>query len=222
MEMTNQNDWDISRYIQKTEVENLLLIPAGSIPPNPSELLVSEQMMKLLNDLKEVCDLIIIDGTPCELVTDSVILSRIADSTMIVTAYKETKKENLDRVIKNIQNVGGKLAGVVINKMPISTKKYNEKYYYHQSQEDFEARNRAEELKRKTNNVIRQNTEAEKDKELNRNIEENKYDNEIKTESNDLERPNFVQNNSNVAMNKTNDILSQINSYLDNEKKDLN
>ena len=163
----NQNDWDISRYIQKTEVENLLLIPAGSIPPNPSELLVSEQMMKLLNDLKEVCDLIIIDGTPCELVTDSVILSRIADSTMIVTAHKETKKENLDRVIKNIQNVGGKLAGVVINKMPLSAKKYNEKYYYHQSQEDFEARNRAEELKRKTNNVIRQNTEAEKDKELN-------------------------------------------------------
>lgn len=78
--------------------------------------------MKLLNDLKEVCDLIIIDGTPCELVTDSVILSRIADSTMIVTAHKETKKENLDRVIKNIQNVGGKLAGVVINKMPISAK----------------------------------------------------------------------------------------------------
>ena len=222
MEMTNQNDGDISRYIQKTEVENLLLIPAGSIPPNPSELLVSEQMMKLLNDLKEVCDLIIIDGTPCELVTDSVILSRIADSTMIVTAHKETKKENLDRVIKNIQNVGGKLAGVVINKMPISAKKYNEKYYYHQSQEDFEARNRAEELKRKTNNVIRQNTEAEKDKELNRNIEENKYNNEIKAESNDLERPNFVQNNSNVAMNKTNDILSQINSYLDKEKKDLN
>ena len=62
-------------------------------------------MMELLVDLKEVYDCIIIDGTPCELVTDSVILSRLVDSTVIVTAYKKTKKEALDRVIKNIQNV---------------------------------------------------------------------------------------------------------------------
>ena len=48
---------------------------------------------KLLEDLKEVCDIVIIDGTPCELVTDSIILSRIVDSTVVVTAYKETKKE---------------------------------------------------------------------------------------------------------------------------------
>ena len=223
MEMTNQNDWDISRYIQKTEVENLLLIPAGSIPPNPSELLVSEQMMKLLNDLKEVCDLIIIDGTPCELVTDSVILSRIADSTMIVTAYKETKKEKLDRVIKNIKNVGGKLAGVVVNKMPISVKKYNEKYYYHQSQGDIDVKYKAEELKRKTDNIIRQNSETEEDKKNRQEIEKNKsYQNETKKTNEDLERPGFMKNNSEDTLNKTNDILNQINSYLDKEKRDLN
>lgn len=123
-------DINISKYIQETDVENLHLLVAGSVPPNPSELLVSSEMIGLLKELKEMCDLIIIDGTPCDLVTDSIILSRIVDSTIIVTAQKETKKDNLTRIVKNIQNVGGKIAGVVVNKVDVSAKKYNDAYYY--------------------------------------------------------------------------------------------
>lgn len=106
-------------------------MPAGTIPPNPSELLVSSQMTKILDKFRQAFDIIIIDGTPCELVTDAVILSSIVDSTILVTAYKETKKDALKRVIKNIKNVHGTIAGVVINKMPISGKKYEKKYYYY-------------------------------------------------------------------------------------------
>ncbi len=51
-------------------------------------------MITLFDELKKLCDIIIIDGTPCELVTDSVILSRIVDSTVIVTAHKITKKKH--------------------------------------------------------------------------------------------------------------------------------
>ena len=130
MDLEEGEDPDISKYLQRTEVNNLLIMTAGNIPPNPSELLVSDQMNKLLKDLKSVCDIVVIDGTPCELVTDSVILSRIVDSTVIVTAHKETKKDNLEKIVRNIKNVGGNLAGVVINKMPVSIKKYNENYYY--------------------------------------------------------------------------------------------
>ena len=122
--------------LQKTEVKNLYLMPAGSVPPNPSELLVSSKMTKLLEKLKKVSDIIIIDGTPCELVTDAVVLSRMVDSTIIVSAHKITKKDALERVIKNIENVGGKITGVVINKMPISGKKYEEKYYYYGKETD--------------------------------------------------------------------------------------
>lgn len=117
-----KDEIDLSKYIQSTEVENLSIITAGNVPPNPSELLVSEQMNELLEMLKEKCDIIMIDGTPCELVTDSVILSRIVDSTIVVAAYKETRKDNLEKIIKNIQDVGGNLAGVVVNKMPETTK----------------------------------------------------------------------------------------------------
>ena len=98
---------DLANYIQETEIPNLYIIPAGNIPPNPSELLISTKMISLLDRLKEICDLIIIDGTPCELVTDSIILSRIVDSTVIVTAHKQTKKDDLQKIVTNIQNVGG-------------------------------------------------------------------------------------------------------------------
>lgn len=212
IDIERPEETDISMYLQKTEVENLLLMPAGNVPPNPSELLVSPQMTKLLEDLKQVCDLIVIDGTPCELVTDSVILSRVADATVIVTAHKETKKDNLERVIKNIQNVGGKLVGVVINKMPVSAKKYNEKYYYHSTSthntNNFSTKNIANELKKETQNITKINTQKSKI--------------DIEKES-DLGRPLIFNNEDRRStLDKTNDILNQINSYLDKEKDDLN
>lgn len=127
---TGNRDDDIIKYIQETEVENLFLIAAGNVPPNPSELLISTKMTNMLDKLKTVCDIIIFDGTPSALVTDSIILSRIVDTTVIVTAYKETKKEILKDVKRKIENVGGNIAGVIFNKMPISEKEYMKSYYY--------------------------------------------------------------------------------------------
>ena len=210
IDVQNPDDIDISKYIQKTEVENLLLMSAGNIPPNPSELLVSPQMVKLIEELKDVCDIIIIDGTPCELVTDSIILSRIVDSTVVVTAHRETKKDNLGKIIRNIQNVGGHLAGVVINKMPVSVKKYNEKYYYYGSTGS--RVNAAKEIKQKADNILKQNSDIYRE-EVNHKENEN------------LSMPSFIKKNENdlnkSIEEKTNNIFNQINSYLDNEKKKL-
>ena len=213
----NPDEIDISKYIQKTEVENLLIMTAGNIPPNPSELLVSPQMNKLLEDLKEVCDIVIIDGTPCELVTDSIILSRIVDSTVIVTAHKETKKDKLERIIKNIQNVGGHLAGVIVNKMPVSVKKYNEKYYYYgsTSASSSVARENASEIKRKADNIIKQNSDT---------YQKEGYKETENVKSEELEIPDFLKDSKDVngPVERTSDLLNQINSYLDQEKKNLN
>lgn len=121
---------DLIDYIQETDVKNLYLMAAGNIPPNPSELLISPQMVDLLEQLKEICDIIIIDGTPSQLVADSLILTRLVDSTILVTASKQTKKDDLRRIITNIQNVGGKISGVVLNKVPVSSKRYQQSYYY--------------------------------------------------------------------------------------------
>ena len=122
---------DILQYIRQTEVENLYLIPSGSIPPNPSELLISERTVEMIEKLENMCDLVIFDGTPSLIVTDSVILSRLVDSTIIVSSHKETRMDNLETVKKNIENVGGKIGGVVLNKIPVSQKKYESEYYYY-------------------------------------------------------------------------------------------
>lgn len=126
----NDKEVDLADYVQETEIENLFVIPAGNVPPNPSELLVSESMLHLLEKLKEICDIVIIDGPPTQLVTDSLILTRIADSTVIVAEGNKTKKESLRRIVDNIQKVGGKIAGVVLNKVKLSAKNYEQSYYY--------------------------------------------------------------------------------------------
>lgn len=117
-------------YIQETDVENLYVITAGDIPPNPSELLISPKMNKLIKNLKEKFNIIIIDGTPCNLVTDSLVLVNSVDTTLVIAAHKQTKKDDLRKVIDSIKDVGGKEIGIVLNKVPILTKKYESSYYY--------------------------------------------------------------------------------------------
>ncbi len=169
---------NILSYIKETEVENLYIITAGNIPPNPSELLVSEQMIDTVEALEQVCDLVIFDGTPSSLVTDAVIISRYVDTTLIVSAYKTTKMDDLEKVKRDILNVGGKIAGVVINKMPVSQKQYYATYYYGNSNMklgnkkptkadiEMQAEFRRKETKAKAKNVISQNKPKSEEKKI--------------------------------------------------------
>lgn len=218
---------DLSNYIQETEVENLYVISAGNIPPNPSELLIAPQMVNLLDQLKEMCDIIIIDGTPSQLVTDSLILTRLVDSTIIVTAQKHTKKEDLKRVITNIQNVGGKIAGVVVNKVTMSAKKYEQSYYYGSTSmrntktpsRSTQARRNNAQMYNRTSNLLKNNTQNSN----NRNAEKtNQINNQKNEKPKTLNREIKIENKEEISIEKTNDILNQINQYLDEEKKKLN
>ena len=225
---------DIADYVQDTEVDNLFVMPAGNIPPNPSELLISPQMVDLLEQLKDLCDIVIIDGTPNELVTDSLILTRLVDSTIIVTASKQTKKDNLRRAIQNIQNVGGKIAGVVVNKVPIAAKKYEQSYYYGSTEM---SKARSDMRKAVKSNLRTQSSSSTKkrsqntEKRINNNSNrvehsnsrqrlENRNENQVSNKE-DLQRNIKVNTSSEISLERTNDILKQINEYIDNEKKNL-
>ena len=189
----------IKDYIIPTEIENLSIIPAGNVPPNPSELLSSEKMLKGLEDLQKMFDVIIFDSTPCMLVTDAVIISRIVDATIIVSSHKSTKIENLKEVQKNIENVGGKIAGVIINKVPVSLKKYKSKYYYYGDRTKVE------------------NTKKEEQKPTNQESYIVKEGNtewiDVKQESVEVKEKKDTEKN-----NQDDDILNQINEYLDNKE----
>ena len=220
-------------YIQETGVDNLYVISAGNVPPNPSELLVSPQMSLLLEELKDICDLVIIDGTPCELVADSIILSRVVDSCIIITAHNITKKDALERVIKNIRNVGGKLAGVVINKVPVS-KGYGQKYYYYgnnklnnkrahssKSKTDlFKSKSKTTEtiesdivkLQQEINNPQSESFKTMENKEKIKKQLNGDYKSNIR-KSETTEKQEFLS--------KTNEIMQQINNYINEEKNNL-
>jgi len=167
----SENVFDV---IQKTPVENLDILTAGNVPPNPSELLVSERMQKCIRTLKNHYDLLVFDTTPSNLVTDAVIISRYVDTSIIVVEHKGTKMEDLKRIKRDIENVGGKIAGVVVNKVPISTKRYTDAYYYYgNSSGDVKLKD----VKRKDKNKI-VSTKYEEEQEENDYIEDNEDEKE--------------------------------------------
>lgn len=122
---------DLGKFIKETEVPNLSVITSGTVPPNPSELLSSPKLEKMIEELKKCYDIIIFDGAPIVPITDSLILARMLGSTIIVTLYNKTKKDDLKKVKNGIESVGGKILGTCINCVPIKYSKQNSKYYYY-------------------------------------------------------------------------------------------
>ena len=120
-------------YIQPTPVENLFVITAGVVPPNPSELLTSTKMINLIKTLEGMADIVIFDSTPSTMVTDAMAISRYVGSTIIVASHKKTKMEVLKQIKRNIENVGGKVSGVILNKVPMNKREYGKSYYYESS-----------------------------------------------------------------------------------------
>lgn len=86
------NDASIDEIVQKTKVENLDIIPSGPIPPNPSELIISERMTDLIDELSKVYDYIVIDSPPLALVSDALELVKFADATIYVVRQNYSKK----------------------------------------------------------------------------------------------------------------------------------
>lgn len=140
--MTGNHKKDVKlgkQYIQETKIPNLHILTNGAIPPNPSELLESGKMKELLTALKKVYDIIIVDAPPCKLVTDSIILSTIVDSTILVANSEKTKMKDFNEVKKSIQMVDGEIIGAILNKKKISGKTYSTGYYYgHSHSEELE------------------------------------------------------------------------------------
>lgn len=179
-----ENKDNVLEFIKQTEIENLFVMPAGDVPPNPSELLVSDRTSELIEQLKNIFDVVIFDGTPSLIVTDALILARQVDTTLIVTSYKTTKIGDVEKIKKAIENVGGKIAGIVINKIPISAKKYENSYYYGHNDNKKEKTSKQTEKNTKEDNINTEQTNKNEDIKL--DIDEvNRTEEEIKQEINE-------------------------------------
>lgn len=107
--------------------ENLTIITAGKIPPNPSEMLASRAMTAFIEEMKKEFKYIILDTPPLQAVTDAQVLSTKADGVLLVVKAGSTKKEMVFNSVDLIKKVQGKVIGTVLN--GVENKKNN--YYYY-------------------------------------------------------------------------------------------
>jgi capsular exopolysaccharide synthesis family protein len=98
-------------------VSNLSVLPAGQPPPNPSELLSGERARRLIDVLGQTYDIVVIDCPPVLPVTDSLVLARMVDITLLVTSANKTSKRALSRAVELLRQVDAPLAGTVLNSL---------------------------------------------------------------------------------------------------------
>lgn len=131
--MLNYKDnMTFEKYIFPTFDKNIDLLPTGPTPPNPVELLGSENNRKLLDRLKKMYDLIIMDCAPIIGLSDSLILTTLSDVNLLTVSAKKTKMENLQRTQKLFEQANAKIDGVILNKAQASGNHYYS-YYYNNS-----------------------------------------------------------------------------------------
>jgi capsular exopolysaccharide synthesis family protein len=101
---------------QYEPVPNLWVLPAGPTPPNPADLLSSPTMGKVLEELRQRFEHVVLDSAPLLLVTDATILSRLVDGVVLVVESGVTARRGLTRAQKILESAGGRILGTVLNK----------------------------------------------------------------------------------------------------------
>ncbi len=127
--LVGQNVVDCAEYIKKTNIPNLYIIPRGTVPPNPSELLNSTNTKKIINFLRENFDRIIFDGVPINGLPDSLIMASLVDRVVLVTSCGYTKIDELMEAKKALEKIDANIAGVVVNRAS-GTKRGKYSNYY--------------------------------------------------------------------------------------------
>ena len=134
---------DFDSIIHSSKVDNLSVVSAGGLPPNPSELLGSARMRDLVRRLEQQWDIILFDSPPIVAVTDSSMISAEIDALVMVVKAGQTDRSAVDRALDTISNVKSPLIGVILNganpetlagKYSYYYSYYN--YYYHTEEKD--------------------------------------------------------------------------------------
>lgn len=128
---------ELSKAIRKVDNTNMSLLLAGSTPPNPSELLASDKMKKVIDELAQEYDYIIYDTPPVLLVTDAATLGKYMDGAILVIGHNKVEKNLVLKAKKNLDSAGVKILGAVYSMYNAKTAEtysryssYNYYYYY--------------------------------------------------------------------------------------------
>jgi len=119
----------LSMCIIETGIDNLYLLPSGTIPPNPSELLSSGKMTELIEILKEAFQIVLVDSPPVLAVTDASILAKKTDGVVLVIRSEVTEEDAAAMAKQHLERVQARLIGVVINDFNFESRYYKRGYY---------------------------------------------------------------------------------------------
>jgi tyrosine-protein kinase Etk/Wzc len=123
----------LEEIVHSTQLPNLSFISTGTIPPNPSEMLGSKKMKEFLQDMRKKYDIIILDSAPIIAVTDSEILARLVDATILVASAETTEMDLLVKATELLKNENSSFIGTVLNKFSFKAGygSYYKYYYYY-------------------------------------------------------------------------------------------
>jgi len=121
----------IKDAIQKTSHENIWIISSGPIPPNPAELLNSDRMKELLDDMKEKFDVVLLDTPPILAVVDALIVSSLSESMVFIIKAGKTARMPFLRAVDELKQAKTKIIGVVFNEVKIKEREYYSPYYHY-------------------------------------------------------------------------------------------
>ncbi|MDZ7624200.1 MAG: polysaccharide biosynthesis tyrosine autokinase [Ignavibacteriaceae bacterium] len=123
----------LDEVLIKSEIPNLSIILSGTIPPNPAEMLDSQEMRNFLKKLRDQFDLIIIDSPPVIAVTDSEILTSMVDGTILIVSSENTEIEMMERSVELIRRENTQFLGTVLNNFSYKSGygSYYKYYYYY-------------------------------------------------------------------------------------------
>jgi len=123
-------DAEIDVVVKQDEKSKLFLLPSGPIPPNPAELIGSEQMAALLKMLQNRFTHIVVDSPPIASFTDGVLIASMVDGVILVVHAGKSSKQVVRRSRQLLNEIGAKIFGVVLNNVNLNSQ---DNYYYYQS-----------------------------------------------------------------------------------------
>ena len=115
---------DLSHGLCDTNVDNLFVIQAGPISPNPTALLQSENFDTMIDTLRKYFDYVIVDTAPIGMVIDAAIIAQKCDASILVTAAGETKRRDVLKAKEQLEQTGIPFLGVVLNKFNTTVERY--------------------------------------------------------------------------------------------------
>lgn len=121
----------LDEAVRPTAVPNLFVLPSGHFPPNPSELLGSDAMRHLLEELASRFDIVLFDSPPLLAVTDAAVLSTMVDGTIVVVRMGNTAREAVRRALMQLQAVHARMLGGVLNDVDLRHGSYYGGYGYY-------------------------------------------------------------------------------------------